>query len=83
MPTTKDRLGAPISMARLFAFVRALLPVGLGVFLWLTPSQPGALLQLSPGVRMGLAVVFVLYGLIRLTRTIRTQFRKPTPDDAD
>lgn len=70
-------------MARLFALVRALLPVGLGVFLWLTPSQPGALLQLSSGVRQGLAAVFILYGIVRLTRTVRTQFRKPISDDAD
>jgi hypothetical protein len=28
-----------------------------------------------------LGTVFILYGLIRFVRTIRTQFRKPTPDD--
>lgn len=80
-PTTKDRLGSPLSVTRLFALVRSALPIGLGVFLWITPAQPGALLQLSHGVRLTLAAIFVLYGIFRLVRTFRTQFRQPPPDD--
>ena len=80
-PTTKDRLGSPLSVTRLFALVRAALPIALGIFLWLTPAQPGALLQLSHGVRLTLAALFVLYGIYRVVRTIRTQFRHHPPDD--
>jgi hypothetical protein len=80
-PTTKDRLGSPLSVARLFALVRSALPIALGVFLWLTPAQPGALLQLSHGLRLALAAIFVLYGIYRMVRTIRTQFLQPPPDD--
>lgn len=81
LPNTKDRLGSPLSIPRLFALVRSVLPIGLGVFLWLTPSQPGALLQLGPRTRLALAAIFVLYGLYRLVRTIRTQFLAPPPSD--
>ncbi len=80
-PTTKDRLGSPLSVARLFALVRSALPIALGVFLWLTPAQPGALLQLSHGLRLALAAISVLYGIYRMVRTIRTQFLQPPPDD--
>ncbi|WP_223652312.1 hypothetical protein [Hymenobacter psoromatis] len=84
LATTKNRLGSPtVSVGRIFALVRAVLPIGLGVLLWLTPAKPGALLQLSPTIRLGLAIIFVLYGALRLFRTIRTQFSKPTPDDVD
>ncbi len=80
-PTTKDRLGSPVSVMRLFALLRSALPIALGVFLWLTPAQPGALLQLSHGVRLALAAIFVLYGIYRVVRTVRTQFLSPPPDD--
>jgi hypothetical protein len=83
LPNTKDRLGSPLSIPRLFALVRSVLPIGLGIFLWLTPSQPGALLQLGPRTRLVLAAIFVLYGLYRLVRTIRTQFLAPPSDDFD
>jgi hypothetical protein len=81
LPNTKDRLGSPLSIPRLFALVRSVLPIGLGIFLWLTPSQPGALLQLGPRTRLVLAGIFILYGLYRLVRTIRTQFLAPPPTD--
>ncbi|MDJ0363865.1 hypothetical protein QMK33_01775 [Hymenobacter sp. H14-R3] len=80
-PSTKDRLGSPLSVPRLFALVRSALPIGLGVFLWITPAQPGALLQIGPNMRLALAAIFVLYGIFRLVRTFRTQFRQPPPDD--
>ena len=84
LATTRNRLGSPtVSVARIFALVRAVLPIGLGILLWLTPAKPGALLQLSPTIRLGLAIIFVLYGALRFFRTIRAQFSKPTPDDAD
>jgi hypothetical protein len=81
LPNTKERLGSPLSVPRLFALVRSILPIGLGIFLWLTPAQPGALLQLGPRTRLFLAAIFVLYGLYRLVRTIRTQFLAPPPSD--
>ena len=81
-PNTKERLGSsPLSAVRLLALLRAALPIGLGVFLWFTPSQPGALLQLSHGVRLALAAIFVLYGVYRTVRVVRTQFLAPPPDD--
>ena len=83
LPNTKERLGSPLSVPRLFALVRSILPIGLGIFLWFTPTQPGALLQLGPRTRLLLAAIFVLYGLYRLVRTIRTQFLAPPPDDLD
>ena len=83
LPNTKERLGSPLSIPRLFALVRSVLPIGLGIFLWLTPAQPGALLQLGPRTRLALAIIFVLYGLYRLVRTIRTQFLAPPPDELD
>jgi len=81
LPNTKDRLGSSLSIPRLFALVRSVLPIGLGIFLWLTPAQPGALLQLGPRTRLVLAGIFILYGLYRLVRTIRTQFLAPPPSD--
>lgn len=83
LPKTKERLGSSLSMPVIFAIVRSILPIGLGIFLWLTPSQPGALLQLGPTTRLVLAGIFVLYGLVRLARTIRTHFLAPPPDDLD
>lgn len=84
LPTTEERLGSPQRIVRFFTLIMSLVYASLGVWLWLTASRPsaaGALLSLGPKTRMVLGTVFILYGLIRFVRTIRTQFRKPTPDE--
>ncbi|QKG53835.1 hypothetical protein [Hymenobacter sp. BRD67] len=84
LPTTEERLGSPQRIVRYFTLIMSLVYTALGIWLWLTahrPSAAGALLPLGPKTRMVLGSVFILYGLIRFVRTIRTQFRKPTPDD--
>jgi hypothetical protein len=84
LPTTEERLGSPQRIVRFFTLIMSLVYAALGVWLWLTahrPSAAGALLPLGPKTRMVLGSVFILYGLIRFVRTVRTQFRKPTSDD--
>lgn len=86
IPTTEERLGSPQRVVRFFVLLMALVYVALGSWLWYTAGQPtpvGAVLPLGHGARIFLGTVFVLYGLYRLVRTIRTQFRKPTPDELD
>lgn len=86
LPTTEERLGSPQRIVRYFTLIMALVYAGLGVWLWTTANRPtaaGALLPLGPKTRMVLGSVFILYGLIRFVRTLRAQFRKPTPDDLD
>ena len=84
LPTTEERLGSPQRIVRFFALIMSLIYVALGVWLWLTAHQPsaaGTLLPLGPKTRMVLGTVFILYGLIRLVRTLVSHFRKPTPDE--
>jgi len=86
LPTTEERLGSPQRIVRCFTLIMALVYAGLGVWLWMTANRPtaaGALLPLGPKTRMVLGSVFILYGLIRFVRTLRAQFRKPTPDELD
>lgn len=86
LPTTEERLGSPQRIVRYFTLIMALVYAGLGGWLWLTANRPtaaGALLPLGPKTRMVLGSVFILYGLIRFVRTLRAQFRKPTPDELD
>jgi len=82
--TTEERLGSPQRIVRFFTLFMSLVYVALGTWFWLTayrPSPAGALLPLGPKTRMVLGTVFILYGLVRFVRTLRTQFRKSTPDD--
>jgi len=86
IPTTEERLGSPQRIVRFFALIMALVYLALGGWLWYTAGRPtpaGALLPLGTGGRIFLGTVFALYGLYRLVNTIRTQFRKPTPDELD
>ena len=86
IPTTEERLGSPQRIVRFFTLIMSLVYAALGTWLWLTAYQKsaaGALLPLGPKTRMVLGSVFILYGLIRFVRTIRTQFSKPKPDAFD
>ncbi len=84
LPTTEERLGSPQRIVRYFTLLMSLVYTALGIWLWLTakhPSTAGALLPMGPRTRMVLGTVFILYGVIRFVRTIRSQFRKPTHNE--
>ncbi len=84
LPTTEERLGSPQRIVRYFTLIMSLVYTALGIWLWVTAKQPsaaGALLPMGPKTRMVLGTVFILYGIIRFVRTIRSQFRKPTRNE--
>lgn len=84
--TTEERLGSPQRIVRFFTLFMSLVYAALGTWFWLTvykPSPAGTLLPLGPKARMVLGTVFILYGLIRFVRTLRTQFRQSTPQDEE
>jgi len=84
IPTTEERLGSPQRIVRYFTLIMSLVYAALGIWLWVTArhqSAAGALLPLGPKTRMVLGTVFILYGIIRFVRTIRSQFRKPTRNE--
>ncbi|MDQ2792632.1 MAG: hypothetical protein M3Y12_01290 [Bacteroidota bacterium] len=81
IPTTEERLGkSPQRLVRYFVLVMALVYLGLGVWLFLSASEPaaGGVLQLGATGRRVLGGVFVLYGLLRFIRGYQTNFRKKT-----
>lgn len=87
LPTTEERLGkSPQRLVRYFVLIMALVYLGLGVWLFLSASEPsgGGLIQLGTTGRRVLGGVFVLYGLMRFIRGYQANFRKKSfSDDND
>ena len=69
---------------RFFDLLRAIAYLALGGWMIYTADRPmaaSALLPLSHRARLILGGLLLLYGIVRLVRTLPFQFRKSRPDD--
>jgi hypothetical protein len=82
--STEERLGPSQQPVRLFDLLRAIAYLALGGWMLYTaniPTAAGALLPLSPRIRMILGGLLVVYGIVRLARALPFKFRKSRPHD--
>jgi len=82
--STEERLGPSQQPVRFFDLLRAIAYLALGGWMIYTADRPmaaSALLPLSHRARLILGGLLLLYGIVRLVRTLPFQFRKSRPDD--
>jgi hypothetical protein len=82
--STEERLGPSQQPVRFFDLLRAVAYLALGGWMIYTaklPTAAGALVPLSPQVRLILGGLLVVYGIVRLVRALPFNFRKPRPND--
>ena len=91
IPTTEERLGrSPQHLVRYFVLFMSLVYTGMGAWLAWTAGQPTspamthfAEIGLTDTRLRLLGLFFILYGLIRFTRSYRTHFRNITDPEED